>query len=93
MTSYFSVARAQVTWRGLRSFWNSSPGVTRGFCGHCGTPLHYMTTHWPGEIHIFAATLDDLALYNPAAHVHWAERVPWLNFDDDLPRYDGRAPG
>lgn len=52
----------------------------------------YMSTRWPGEMHLFAATLDDLALYEPTSHVHWAERVPWLLFEDSLPKYDGRAP-
>lgn len=92
MTSYFGVGRGQVTWKGARSFFKSSPGVTRGFCGQCGTPMHYMSTRWPGEVHLFAATLDDLTLYKPTAHVHWAEHVPWINSDDGLPRFDGRAP-
>ena len=92
MVSYFCVGRAQVTFKGPRSFYNSSPSVTRGFCGQCGTPLHYMSTRWPGEMHLLAATLDDLTLYKPTAHVHWAERVHWLILDDDLPRYDGHAP-
>jgi hypothetical protein len=92
MTSYFGVGRAQVTWNGRRSFWNSSAGVTRGFCRQCGTPLHYMSTRWPGEVHVLAATLDDLTFFKPKAHVHWAERVPWLTLDDGLPRHHGRAP-
>lgn len=93
MTSYFGVARAQVTWKGVRSFWNSSPGVTRGSCSECGTPMHYMSTRWPGEIHLVAVTLDDPTLYKPTAHVHWAKRLLWLTLDDDLPRHDDRAPG
>lgn len=91
MTSYFGVSRAQVAWNGARSFYNSSRGVTRAFCGQCGTPMHYMNTRWPGEMHLFAATLDELTLYKPTAHVHWAERVPWLILDDGLPKYNGRA--
>jgi len=54
--------------------------------------MHYMTTRWPGEIHLLASTLDDLTVYKPTAHMHWAERVPWLISDDELPRHDGRAP-
>ena len=91
MTSYFGVGRAQVKWTGTRRFYKSSPGVARGFCERCGTPMHYMSTRWPGEMHLFAATLDDLTLYKPTAHVHWAERVPWLILDDDLPRFLGYA--
>jgi hypothetical protein len=91
MTTYFGVNRSQVTWQGSRSFTNSSPGVTRGFCSQCGTPLHYMTTRWPGETHVFAATLDNPAQFTATEHVHWAERVSWLNFDDSLPKYEGRS--
>lgn len=92
MTSFFGVSRAQVEWKGARSFFNSSPGVTRGFCRKCGTPIHYMSTRWPGEIHLIAATLDDPTLFKPTAHIHWAERVSWFDSDDGLPTYDGRAP-
>lgn len=92
MTSYFGVGRSQVTWHGTRSFYNSSPGVTRGFCSRCGTPVQYMTTRWPGETHLLAATLDDLALFKPTAHVYWTERVSWLHVDDRLPKYEGRSP-
>ena len=91
MTSYFGVGRAQVTWNGARRFYNSSSGVTRGFCDQCGTPMHYISTCWPGEVHLFAATLEDPTLYQPTAHVHWAERVPWLILDDGLPRFLSRS--
>ncbi|MEM8536692.1 MAG: GFA family protein, partial [Pseudomonadota bacterium] len=64
----------------------------RGFCAVCGTPLFYMSTRWPGEVHIYAATLDDPKLYQPTAHVHWAERLGWLHVVDDLPKYEGSAP-
>lgn len=53
--------------------------------------MHYMSTRWPAEVRLFAATLDDLTLYQPTAHVHWAERVPWLHPDDGLPKQNGRA--
>ena len=91
LTSYFGVGRGQVTWQGKRSFHTSSPGVTRGYCNLCGTPLHYMTTRWPGEIYFHAATLHDPTVYEPTAHVHWAERLPWLTIHDTLPKHDGRS--
>lgn len=92
MTSYFGISRSQVIWQGCRNFYNSSHGVTRSFCGECGTPLQYMTTRWPGETHMFAATLDNPVQFKPTAHVHWAARISWLDFDDDLPKHEGRSP-
>ncbi|MEM6388434.1 MAG: GFA family protein [Pseudomonadota bacterium] len=92
VSSFVGLARAHVAWTGERRFFNSSAGVTRGFCPACGTPLHYMSTRWPGEIHLHAATLDDLSEFRPTAHVHWAERVTWLRIEDDLPKHSGAAP-
>ncbi|MEM1431853.1 MAG: GFA family protein [Pseudomonadota bacterium] len=92
MASFLGYAKAAVTWQGQRRFRASSPGTTRGFCGECGTPLSYMSTRWPGEVHLYAATLDDPTLFEAEAHVHWAERVPWLTIADDLPKHPGRGP-
>nr|WP_255449545.1 GFA family protein [Shimia ponticola] len=92
MTSFFGMGRGQVTWEGERSFYNSSPGVTRGFCGKCGSPLFYMSTKWPGEVHLYAANLDDPNVYTPTAHVFWAEKLDWLAVSDDLPKHERSAP-
>lgn len=91
-SSFVSLARAHVTWSGERRFHSSSPGVTRGFCRACGTPLHYMSTRWPGEIHLHAATLENPAVFQPSAHVHWSERVDGVQIEDDLPKHPGPAP-
>ncbi len=92
MASFLGFSKVSVDWQGQRAFRASSPGTTRGFCADCGTPLSYMSTRWPGEIHIYAATLDDPALFVPESHVHWAERVPWLRIEDDLPKHPHRGP-
>ena len=92
LTSYLAFSKASVAWHGQRSFRASSPGATRGFCPDCSTALSLMSTRWPGELYVPAATLDDLTLFAPEAHVFWADRVPWLSLNDDLPKYDGRAP-
>lgn len=46
---------------------------------------------WPTETHLYAATLDDPSAFQPEAHYHFAERVPWLNVVDDLPKHAGSA--
>ncbi len=65
----------------------SSPGVTRGFCGACGTPLTYQAERYPGEVHVYVCTLDRPQDFVPRAHVHTGEQLPWLRLDDGLPRY------
>ena len=65
----------------------SSPGVTRSFCGACGTPLTYQAERYPGEVHVYVSTLDRPEDFEPKAHVHVEEQLPWLHLDDGLPRF------
>jgi len=74
-----------------RQFYESSPGVRRGFCGKCGTPMTYEADKFPDELHLYISTLDDPALFIPQYHVFHAERIPWFEVDDELPRYTGSS--
>ena len=65
----------------------SSPGVTRGFCADCGTPLSYESERWPDEIHLFVCSFDDPDSLAPEAHVFTSESVTWLRLADHLPRH------
>lgn len=67
----------------------SSPGVTRSFCARCGSPMSFEGAKWPGEIHVYVGTLSDPAAFVPTGHVHVAERLPWFEIDDALPRHPG----
>jgi hypothetical protein len=71
----------------------SSPGVERGFCPRCGSPVTFTGERWPDEVHLFAATLEDAATLAPRAHVNFAESLPWADLHDALPRYDGFGAG
>lgn len=64
----------------------SSPGVTRRFCGRCGTPLTYDGERWPGEVHVMVCTFDRPEIVTPKRHVFTEEKLPWLHLagmDDD----------
>lgn len=74
-----------------RRIYESSPGVGRAFCGHCGTPLT-----WEGdggelgpifEFHI--STFDAPERLVPTCHAFEPERIPWFDVADGLPRYAG----
>ena len=74
-----------------RKIFESSPGVGRAFCEKCGTPLT-----WEGdsgdlgpifEFHI--STFDNPDSLVPIAHSFEAERIPWFDIADNLPRYEG----
>lgn len=72
--------------RGTRAIYESSPGVRRGFCRTCGTALTYAGDNWPGEIHIYTATLDDPAAFPPTMHTFTVDRIAWFHPDDGLPQ-------
>ena len=73
--------------KGTPQSYASSPGVVRSFCGTCGTPLHYAAERWPGEVHLYVSTLDRSEAFEPKAHIHVGEQLPWLHLDDGLPRF------
>jgi hypothetical protein len=81
----------QVAWTGTRRFHQSSAKATRAFCPECGTQMCFESTAWPGELHLYAASLDDPETYAPQLHCHVAEHLNWLTIDDDLPRFAATA--
>jgi hypothetical protein len=88
VTTYAGFPRDRVRFvKGTPRTFASSPGVTRSFCGGCGTPLAYASERWPDEIHLFVVSFDDATALRPQAHVNMAEQMPWLTIHDDLPRY------
>lgn len=86
MTAFFNFPLARVHFEGERHRYESSPGVTRSFCGRCGTPVAYETQKRPGEIDLYLCLLEDLSALAPQSHVFWSEHVPWLEQADDLPK-------
>lgn len=86
--SYLGLPDTALRWTGRPpAIFTSSPGTERLFCPTCGTPLAYRAHRFPGEIHIHAGTLDHPGTYRPTAHVHAAERQPWADIHDHLPRH------
>ncbi len=74
------------------AFYPSSQGVKRFFCNQCGTPMAFQAEHYPGEIHLYAATLENPQDFEPTFHVHYREKLSWLHLDDSLHRYPRSAP-
>ena len=90
VVAWFSVARDAFTVvQGAPRLYASSPGVERGFCGDCGTPLTFVTARAPDEIDVATATLDDPAAVPPKDHLWVASGLPWMAPCDGLPRFAG----
>jgi hypothetical protein len=90
---------AFVTWAGFASsqvrvdadaaaptWYTSSPGARRGFCGRCGSPIFFESERWPGETHVARALFVDELDREPSAHVFYEAHVPWLTLGDPLPK-------
>ena len=67
----------------------SSKGVARHFCSNCGSPMGFEAEHYPGGMHLYAASLDDPENFEPTFHVNYQSKLPWLQMNDDLDKYDG----
>jgi len=65
----------------------SSPGVTRSFCGRCGTPLAYQTCDSPDTIDITTATLDRPDAFPPAKEIWLEHKVSWVPVNEALPHF------
>ena len=94
LATFVGFPRARVRYtQGTPATYASSPGVTRSFCAACGTPLSYESERAPGEIHLYVSTLDRPEDFPPQKHVFFAERIPWFDTADDLPRHPGPSRG
>ena len=71
----------------------SSPGVTRTFCGRCGTSLTYAHQDRAEEIDITTVTLDDPEAWAPVKEIFTAERVSWSPPVAGMPQFPGSSAG
>jgi hypothetical protein len=67
--------------------YESSPGVTRSFCGRCGTPLTYRNAATPDELDVMTVSLDNPEAAPPTVHVWTSEALGWAPVVTDLPSF------
>ncbi len=90
MVAWFGVPIENFTWVGdPPKTLESAKGVRRHFCETCGSPMGFEADHYAGGMHLYAATLEDPEDFKPTFHVNYESRLPWLQIDDDLPKYEG----
>ena len=86
----------------LVTFFESTPGVFRGFCSVCGSPIinkfgpeSRVVAFSPIALHKYGiafATLDDDPGVRPKRHDFVANKAPWYEITDDLPQYAQYPP-
>ena len=86
MTTFAGFKHDQVIFTGaMPNRHSSDDGVTRSFCGQCGSPIAYESTDRPDEIHLHLGLFDDLEPLVPADHSFLNEKPSWLHADEHLP--------
>ncbi|OKB68304.1 hypothetical protein BHU62_02200 [Serratia marcescens] len=70
----------------LREF-ESSPGMFRAFCSHCGSPIYAWRTEHPEVLGIRLGTLDTPLHKTAREHRFVAEKASWESIEDRLPQY------
>jgi hypothetical protein len=64
----------------------SSTRFIRYFCADCGSQVCGREEGWP-YVSVGFGALDEPTKVQPTMHQCEADRLPWLNIADDLPRY------
>ena len=67
--------------------YSSSQSVERTFCKRCGTSLTIFIEEFPEEVYVSICALDDPTAMPPGVHIWRADRLPWFETADDLPRF------
>ena len=91
VVAWIGVPARNFTWSGdAPRTLESSTGVYRHYCGACGSPMGFEADHYQGGMHLYAASLEYPDEFEPEFHVNYQSKLPWLQMNDDLPKYDGK---
>ena len=87
VSTFISVSNTGCRWLGTRpAAYESSPGITRRFCGNCGTSLSYERADKPDETHFYAVNLIDPSAVAVDFEYAKGERLHWCDLGGDLPQ-------
>jgi hypothetical protein len=87
-----AVRHADVAIEGAVAWFESSPGVRRGFCPVCGSNLFWERRAGP-EIEIWAGTLDKPTGLRLAHHIFVADKGDYYAIADGLPQHPAGGDG
>lgn len=61
---------------------------TRASCAKCGSLIFEESSGMPGSKLISVGTLDDFSWVKPQFHCWVSSKQPWLELNDDLPKFN-----
>lgn len=51
--------------------------------------MGFEADHYPGGMHLYAASMENPEDFEPTFHVNRQSKLPWLHLHDDLTEYEG----
>ena len=72
--------------------YESSPGNTKYFCKHCGSPIISKNQSNPNKVRIRLGTIESNITEKPMAHIFATSKANWEDIADDLPQYESYEP-
>ena len=89
VVAWLGVPLENFEWTGVTPrVFESSKGVYRHFCGTCGSPIGFEADHYPGGMHLYAASLEHPEDFTPTFHVNAKSQLPWLHLEDGLEEFE-----
>jgi len=70
----------------------SSPGQTKYFCRHCGSPMLSKNVTKPEQVRVRLGTIESDIEERPAAHIFVSSKANWEDICGDIPQYDAYEP-
>lgn len=70
----------------------SSPGQTKYFCRHCGSPIMSKTKTKPNEVRVRLGTIESDIEERPLAHIFVTSKANWEEICGDMPQYNSYEP-
>lgn len=74
----------------LRTF-VADTGLSRQFCGRCGSPIASSRPGLP-QVRVRMGTLDTPVAQGPQAHIFTGSKADWFDILDERTQYSGRPP-
>ncbi len=81
--------RLEIAESGALQWYESSPGIRRGFCGHCGSSLFWDKSS-AASVSIMAGTLEQPTGLQTLRHIYVADKGDYHRIADGLPQFPQR---
>ena len=72
--------------------YESTPGQTKYFCKHCGSPIISKSESSPNKVRVRLGTIESDINERPIAHIFVTSKANWEEIAGDLPQYESFEP-